>query len=145
MTREIAERLITENPEAAKRFYDNEFFEWSRTLKEIKNFDSKKQLNPFYNLAYDIKKDCIEQSNKAKAEIYNQYSEGAKKRMKVFKENPELIKARLKLKEDYLESWPDYDKFVRWSGLKISEEQFNQINVKGDFAKTLKNLYKYLK
>jgi hypothetical protein len=144
MTREIAERLITENPEAAKRFYDSEWHDWNRITIDIMNFDAKKELNGWYNLACAIKKDCMNQSNEAKSMIWSNYTKGSAERKKVFKENPELIKARLAIKDDYLNSWPDYDKFVRWSGLKISKEQFNQINVKGDFAKTLKNLYKLL-
>ena len=140
-----AENLIDKNPEAAKRFYDLEFKDHCRTLKEIQDFDTKKELNPFWNIINDLKTDCLKQSNKCQDEIQRRFKESSKKRMKVFKENPELVKLRLELKNNYLESYPDYDKFVRWSGHKISKETYNNINVKGSYAETLKNLYKLLK
>jgi len=140
-----AENLIDKNPESAKRFYDLEFKDHCRTLREIQDFDTKKELNPFWNIINDLKTDCLKQSNKCQDEIQRRFKESSKKRMKVFKENPELIKLRLELKSNYLESYPDYDKFVRWSGHKISKEAYNKISVKNSYAETLKNLYKLLK
>lgn len=145
MNYEIAENLIDKNPEAAKRFYDLEFKDHCRTLREIQDFDTKKELNPFWNIINDLKEDCLKQSNKCQDEIQRRFKENSKKRMKVFKENPDLIKLRLELKSNYLESRGDYDKFIRWSGCIITKETYNKILVKGDFVETLNNLYKLLK
>ena len=145
MTYETAEQIITQNPEAAKRFYDLEFLDHSRTLREIQSFDTKKELNPFWNIFNDLKTDCLNKSKECQNIIQDNWRIQAKKRVKAFKENPELIKARLSLKSDYLEAWPDYDKFVRWSGLDISKSTFKSIMVEGDYSKTLQNLYKLIK
>ena len=137
-------KLMEVNPEASKRFFDLEYKDHTRSLKEIQDFDNGFRLNPFWRMYNDLKQDCFDYSKKCQEQIQLKWKEQAAKRRKVFKEDPELIRARLELKDLYLDNQFNYPNFVRISGLKISEETFNKISVKGKYAETLQNLFKLL-
>ena len=138
-------KLIEINPEASKRFFDLEYKDHTRSLKEIQDFDNGFRLNPFWRMYNDLKQDCFEMANKCQDKIQDNWKIEAAKRSKRFKEDPELIRARLDLKDNYLDNQFNYQNFVRISGLSITEKSFNKISVKGKYVETLKNLYKLLK
>ena len=153
MTDKKAIELIESNPEAALRHFQGKFIAYCKQLKDINHrmvVEDYKLFNGFKRewRKINVKKEhAFEMVQKIHAKKREEWKAAAEKRMREYKKDPVLANNKLRLKDAFLENQNDYERFLLCADgiVNITEEEYNSINVKDDFVKTIKNLYRYLK